>query len=300
MKTKRILATLLAAATLTVGMGSIAVNAEESEAVSADMAALSDVAANVGIAEEVDALIDEGQLSAADASMLAQILANNDSEPFYYVNYNKLATRIPMLSDGTVAQHGLAFMNIQETESCYFRLYLNKNYDSNDATSAKNYGSLAGNVTVTPLGNFSTENTANSRCYRVYLGVDGSVPAYSNTFYYLLSSDFGKLKNETQVFQYTQRDSSSTLITNYDDEDNEYVFKKCIFVRGDVNRDGVINNTDSELVLKEVVKLGESDPSRSANNGKLDQQAFRLAADYNGDGDVDIMDVIGINKMLMK
>ncbi len=297
MKFKKLFAALLAVATLTAGMSSMAVNAEES----VDMAALSDAAANVGVAEEVDALINGGQLSEADAAMLAQALAaaEDNSEPFYYEHYDKLATRIPMLKNGTVAQHGVAFMNIQETESCYFRLYLNKNYDSNDATSAENYGSIAGNVSVTPLGNLSIENTVNSRCYRVYLGVEGSIPAYSNTFYYLLSSDFGKLKNEKQVFLYTQKDPNAGMITNYDDEDNEYVFKKCIFVRGDVNRDGVIDNTDSDLILKEIVKLGKPDPNRSANNGKLDQQTFRLAADYNGDGDVDIMDVIGVNTMLV-
>lgn len=295
-KTSRLLAALIAAAALTAGMGSMMANAEDS------MAALSDAAANVGIAEEVDALIAEEQLSAEEASMLTQMLTEaDDSEPVYYENYDKLASVIafmPGVTDGTLAQHGVAYLSGGTIKSCYIRFFVNKNVVDNNLTDLNNYFAPESNVDITAVQNLSSEDTPSLRCYRVYLGVNGSIPAGTTAFYYLLSPTLANVTSEEELYSYTQQNPkyNSTAVT---DEKGNYRFKRCLFARGDVNRDGVVDSTDSYLILKEVVQLAEPAPGRSVLNGKLDRQAFRLAADFDGDGDVDILDVTRLNTALM-
>lgn len=61
---------------------------------------------------------------------------------------------------------------------------------------------------------------------------------------------------------------------------------------GDVDRDGDVDLTDKQLVLKYYSNLMEGNPSRTSVQIDLDEVAFCLAADCDQDGDVDLYDAV--------
>lgn len=75
-------------------------------------------------------------------------------------------------------------------------------------------------------------------------------------------------------------------------------FTKCIYALGDVNRDGVVDSSDSSIMESFMVNLGASNPSRSEKEQQCDVVAFGLAADCNQDNVVNILDAIYLNHHL--
>lgn len=292
MKKRKLFAAILAVVTLTAGMNSMAVGAEENT----DMAALSKAATSVGMAEEVDALIEEEQLSAADVSVLAAALAEaNDSEPFSYVSCDVMPDNMIYKYTGEMAQYGVAFIANKQTGSCRLRFYLNKNMDNSNSLVATNYIAPNSNVAITQRTAVTANDTTNAKCYQVYMSITDSLPAYSTAFYYKLPKDLETINSVLDLHKNTSADPNNPIVT-YNSNDGNYSFRKIVFAKGDVNRDGVIDNTDSLLILKYVTKLAEVDPKSTTKN--YDEQAFWVAADYDEDNDVDIMDVIAVNRLL--
>lgn len=273
MKTfKRLTAMVLAIAAMAAGMSSVAVDAVElSELSSAEQALLN---------EELSAV------------------ASSEIEYYEYYDYHNDSALAP-------TPHYVAFFNATSLSSCYLSFYLNRNIDNNNPLLSSNYGSGASNLTVTPSGEVPENNTTDSRCYKVHLGITGSVPALSLAMYYNLSDNLNAAASEEDLDYFTSRFDDTIDRTFY--TSNGKALKKCVIAKGDVNRDGVINANDSTMILKYLTSQTAS--SRSGNNGAYDQLAFEFAADVifnnttsnleNGDGTVTLTDAIAINQYIL-
>lgn len=96
-------------------------------------------------------------------------------------------------------------------------------------------------------------------------------------------TDPGELKDNIR----NKNNSTSYLFLT---DDNDYL--RCsVFCKGDVNRDGLINSTDSEYVLAYVTENFNA-PSY------CNEELFRLSADLNGDKNITIIDVIELNSLI--
>lgn len=76
------------------------------------------------------------------------------------------------------------------------------------------------------------------------------------------------------------------------------LFTKCLYALGDLNRDGIIDSSDSSIMESFMVNLGAPNPSRSEKEQQCDVVAFGLAADCNQDNVVNILDAIYLNHHL--
>lgn len=76
-------------------------------------------------------------------------------------------------------------------------------------------------------------------------------------------------------------------------------FTKCVYALGDLNRDGIVDSSDSNIMESFMVNLGAPNPSRSEKEQQCDVVAFGLAADCNQDNAVNILDAIMLNKYLV-
>ena len=75
---------------------------------------------------------------------------------------------------------------------------------------------------------------------------------------------------------------------------SEWYFYKLTYAMGDVNRDGEVNIDDGNLILKRTVGLMTDNPNRTdPQQKKLDKIAFDLAADYDKNGTINVLDYLG-------
>jgi hypothetical protein len=108
-------------------------------------------------------------------------------------------------------------------------------------------------------------------------------------------------ENADESFDQTEYDlneafsyGSSTMLST---SKGKY-FTKCTYSLGDVNRDGVVDEKDSQILSSFMVMYGTPDPSRTEKEQECDMVAFGLAADCNQDEVVDMIDTIVLNKYL--
>ncbi len=286
MKIKKLFATLFAVTMLTSGATTLVSDAEDSVNLLTQEELLSSQNA---VLEEC---ISNGELNQEEAEqILSELSYVMDSQTESYKSYTRY-------NDSNIAptSHVLAFFTTTNTYTCFIPMYLNQNIITNNPLTLSNYVAPESNANVTQVS--EQENIAYTRKFHVKLTV--SDPSYISAnkiaFYYLIPGDLSTSPNyvssELELLKYTSQNYANDTINTITDVNalQGYPLKKCVVARGDVNRDGIVDSDDSILIQKEIVGL--------MTGSTLNKLAFRLAADCDGDGSVDILDVITLNSYL--
>lgn len=167
---------------------------------------------------------------------------------------------------------------------------MNQNIDNNGATVQSNYHTFYNNITATPLGEVPELATYLTHAYKVNISISGNLSANKCLFYYSFSpnANFANIITNSDLNASTGAETIYTIATpSY----SSVPLKKCIFAKGDVDRNGIINSFDSLQVMKYSAGL--------LQGNALDEEAFRLAADCNNDGQINSSDVELINKYIL-
>ncbi len=172
--------------------------------------------------------------------------------------------------------------------------YINTNILSANPTDSDLFEICAGYNGLASLGTV-TSSTYSSTCKRIFakFTVLGNPTTYSPLFtYYLDGVDYTTVNSEYNLHQMTSPSystPSSILYTNTGD-----TLMKGLFALGDVDRDGDVDSDDAYSVQK--YKLGNyaATSGRTTAEATYDEAVFRLAADFNHDGQVNIADAAAI------
>lgn len=281
---------VLAAGTMLASMTAFSANAAD-EATIAQMQSTLD-----GMAVEQAEMSAEALAIAQTQEMLAEV--QSDSKSFEYPYFNKYVG-----SNVAQTQHYLAAIPVYGQAfpdtgvGVYF--YVNTNILPGSPVSKDNFKIGSGYVNGVQL-NTVTSQTDDGERRRILVKfgrTSGSISATSELFSYKLGDEDSMnnaVNSEDHLCQLTaslQAPNSLVLNSNVSGQ----TFRKCVYARGDVNRDGQVTLDDSEGVLCYLV--GTAYASRAENDGGYyDTIAFEMAADFNRDGEIDISDVVAINR----
>ena len=287
---KKLTAMVLAIAAMTASMGNVAANA-----VSVDKAKMAQNASK--IESQISSLTTSGKISAADAKLLRSQLAeavsaSNDNITFPM--YNSLPSNF-VIVDGQRADCHVAFFTYTKRDSTNFRFILNNNIGAPDPTVLANYRyTYNTGVSMTSPSNISSEDTVDGKCYETYVVIPTTLGTNKGLFSFNLGHSFAssigtpyalsqQIRNKNNK-TWNMTGINSLFIT---ETDNEY-FRMGLFTPGDVTRDGSINSTDGSYVLSYLV--------HNYNAGSYCNEAiFVMAADYDQDGSVTLLDVVAMN-----
>lgn len=291
MKKIKKLVSALAAGAMLASMAAFPVSAADEAAVAEMQSALNEM---VVTQEEMSA----DALAVAQAQeMLAEIQSTNES--FTYPYYTKYATSGVANSQhylGAIPTYGQLFPS--DGIGVYF--YVNTNIQPDSPNAMSNFmvgsGYKNGLNLINPVT--SSTETQNRRKILARFGITGSFTATSELFTYKLGDEhnMGTVNSEQVLHKWTSKDDTTLSTLLESNVDSSYTFQKCVFARGDVNRDGQLTTDDSKGVLCYLV--GTAEAARTGAGGYYDEIAFKMAADFDRDGDIDLSDVVGINRRI--
>lgn len=286
---KKLTAMVLAIAAMTASIGNVAANA-----VSADR---TEVAQRVSAIEsQISSLTTAGKISADDAKLLRSQLADvaTSDDNITFPMYNSLPSNFAIV-DGERADCHVAFFTYTLRDSTNFRFILNNNIGAPDPTALVNYRyDYNTGVNMTAPTHISSEDTVDGKCYQTYVVIPSGLDVNEGLFSFNLGHTFSSSINTPYALSQQIRNKNnatwdtaginSLFITQ---TANEY-FRFGLFTLGDLNRDGAIDSTDANYLLSYLV--------HNYNAGSYCNKAiFEMAADYNQNGTIDIIDVIAIN-----
>ena len=219
--------------------------------------------------------------------------SQSTNEIFYYPTFDEYSET----SLSTTAHYLVAIPEQTITSTTGFYFYINDNItkhtpNSNDITIGTGYKGYASIASV------SSSVYANS-CKQIFvkLNVKGT-PSGNTEFFKYKFVDSEALAQaidyESDLNTGTSRVKIKPDTVLYPNVGDKFAMK-CIYSLGDVNRDGQVTLDDSKAVMSYNVHTAEADPARG-DDGYYDTIAFKLAADFNEDGEIDIRDVVAINQ----
>ena len=274
-KIKKLVSVLAAGVMLTSIAGLSANATDETTAVTME-SVLEELNAGTLTIEQAEEMLSVGQVRSA---------------PFYYVPYdtylkNALSTSPHYLA--VVPKQGTTFES-----SLNISFYLNANIVESTPTASnlilgKRYVGHASVKSVTP--------GKNSNGYREFIA-NVSFPEKCSIDYALFTYELpfsNAIASEYDFDRYTSWRGipSSDIYTG----DDSITFKKCVYSMGDVDRDGDVDKDDQQKIGDFVVGLGRNDPNRTTEESYYDAMAFRLAADIDGSGMVELADAVAVTK----
>ena len=315
MKLKKIIASLVAVMTMASSATAIASCAEDFEAVTEEVAVSAQVIeqleelenegtisteeadASLKVVEQIEELYKSGEISDQELQDLQETLLNavadSDSEKAEYVQYYKRVNNAI-----APTQHYLAVLNgsqkLSSNQSLQASFYLNTNvlngYD--DTTNYRYDENLL--TFFTPSSSYATDT---SRQIKTTWNIKSAISANKVFMCYKLP-ETKVLIDVAVTSEYILHCKTSEYDTPSDSiktNKSGVLMAKCIYARGDVNRDGKVNADDSNLIMKYVAMLMVESNRTTSNYDKL---AFELAGDFKEDGGIDILDVIAINNWI--
>lgn len=242
------------------------------------------------IKEQVQSILDEIAAAPDEASAAAIVVARS-SEPCHYPVYDSYVT-----DKFSPSQHYLTVIPAKGemlTSSLKVNFYLNTNIISSMPKASDfilGYG-YSGCASIGSVTNSSVSNGCRKIVVPVNISkaatIDSAVFKYSLPLCDAISSeyDFHCYTSESSLFP------SSNIFTSRDN----VVLQKCVYSLGDVDRDGDVDADDVQSVMSYVAGLREKPAGRSDEEAYYDEMAFRLAADFNENGIVEMSDASGIN-----
>lgn len=282
MKTKKIFAALLAVATLTVGTATLVSHAEEP-------------------AFLLTQAFNDEMITASEMIELQNVLQNTN-ETYEYVPFNQYADTDPVTYEGLLAptQHYLAVFTNQSLSSnlnlrVYF--YLNTNID-NGFSNTSNYIYDTSKLSLINIPSSVSVNNG-ARKVNTYWHTNASFNQNELFFRYKLIHPINQeiVDSELELHRYTNETYSSSPTDEIKTNKNNISMTKCIYALGDANRDGKITNDDSILVMSYIA--GNMTASSSSSYPEYDELAFELAADFDQNNQINILDVISINQFIL-
>lgn len=295
MKTQKIFATLFAVAMLTSGTTTLISNATNvadvvvSEKVSTEQySVLNDAIQNELITEE-EAIQALNELDAVAS------VANTQ----YYVDYNHYDST---QEDPSPTQHYLAVFTPQaitnpSTTNFWAYFYIDANIAGSYTTIAR-YSSLNSAVSYYTGQNISSSLVSGGQVIKVgsrwKVSNNSTIAANSAVFRYKLPTELDSqyVTNEYELHCRTSNyydEPSLSIPTNLG-----FTMRKCVYSLGDVDRNGVVNLDDKTMIMSGIVGLLSEDNT----NGAFDHIAWKLAADCDQNGNVDILDAITLQNYL--
>lgn len=293
MKTQKIFATLFAVAMLTSGTTTLISNAANvsdvvvSERVPVEQCSiLNDAIQNELITEE------EAIQALNDLNAVASVASTQ-----YYVDYDYYDNT---QENPSPTQHYLAVFTPQaitnpSTTNFWAYFYIDANIADSYTTIAR-YSSLNSAVSYYPGQSIISSLVSGGQVIKVgsrwKVSNNSTVPANSAVFRYKLPTELNSqyVTNEYELHCRTSNyynEPSVSISTNLG-----FTMRKCVYSVGDVNRDGLVDNDDRDMIMSGIAGLLSQDNT----NGAFDQLAWKLAADCDQNGSVDIMDVITLNR----
>lgn len=257
------------------------------------MLALVASASNLGTVVSAAETADMSALSASEMQEVAKLLATTDNSIGYYVAYDYYNT-----SYLASTQHYLAVLaDNSDLESNVVTLYLNTNIVGTDYLNDSLFIASAAYADLLTFNSIDdSASTTSKKAIAVSYSLTGSTGTYSELFRYKLDN-ISSVSTEKALHRYTSYDFGSPT-TTLQTTDEFTTLYKCIFALGDVDRNGILDSTDSELVLKYAIKNMAAASDRSEAQAAYDQIAFEMAGDFNQDGKVTVADSLAINKAL--
>ena len=284
MKTfKRLTAMVLAIAAMAAGMSSVAAGAMD---VTEQMAEIS--------AEELRWLPDEQAV--INAMNTTYTMPAYD----YYASYNSAAPNEQYLSPTT---HYLAALVDTNTSlsSRYYYFYLNMNILSNDAADTGRFSvgrNFTGTATLSQIAALNNNNE--SKKMRVRFNISSMTTTECCELFTYCLGNFGEddtaVLEELDLHKYTS--SSTSAPDSYIASSITPLPVKCVYSVGDVSRDGKVDSSDATMLLAYGVQSVIPSPLRTAAEQRYDTVAFELAGDCDGSGEIDLLDVITLNKYI--
>lgn len=244
---------------------------------------------------ELDALEGAGTITAEEAQELMDSFASIQSaDTTYtypsYTTYAELAISptthylVAMVDEGATLGQG----------SIRFFLNANLGYTNCEDLSLFTFGKEYTNSRITKIG---SAPTIYPTIREVTIAVTPSPKSASSTsalFTYNLGK-FDGLKppvSEYQLHQYTSPDPTANPLSTALMCGGGYHLEKGLYSLGDVDRDGDVDNDDVTLIMNDIVG------NVTVSGSEYDKVVFKLAADVDFNGEVDILDVIAINRYL--
>lgn len=239
-------------------------------------------------------------LASSVISVSGRAANNNESPstikttPFYYTPYDYYDT-ISLAS----TNHYIAAIAPSSTtfNSSFFNVYfyLNNTIVSSNPTNSNLFSFGTGFSLITAS---MTDYSTSVKSLSTTVIKSGTPPLPSMVLKYHLdgvenntfvNTEYDLLRRTSQSYY-----SPSTLVpTSLGDS-----FVKIVYALGDVDRNGVINSDDSSEIQKYLLSLAEPLPGRTTDETAYDEMAFKLAADFNKNGTVDMGDVNSIDSYI--
>lgn len=173
--------------------------------------------------------------------------------------------------------------------------YINTNILPNSPTDSDLFTICPGYDGLASLGTVSS-STYSANCKRIFakFTVISNPTNYSSLFTYYLEGveNNNAVNSEYNLHQMTSPSStnpSSILYTNTGD-----TLVKSVFALGDVDRDGDVDYDDASAVQKYKLNNYAATSGRTTAEAAYDEAVFRLAADFNKDGQVNMADSVAI------
>lgn len=228
-----------------------------------------------------------------DMMSLYSLASLEDNDPFYYAHYDDYAE----FSISPTTHYMAAIVPYGVSLSSVFSvyLYLNNNIVSGDLTNTDRVLISDDYTSQLSLNNI-TSSSYLPTCRRV-------TPSFTRTgntlqLTPLFSYRLDDVQNNTLVdTEYEvhcltsaySNNPSSILYTNKGDS-----LEKVVYSLGDVDRDGDVDNDDVAAIQKYRLFLTQPESNRGYIEGIYDEIAFKLAADFNQDGTINLGDAVAV------
>lgn len=280
----------LAAGTMLASMTAFSANAAD-EATIAQMQSTLD-----GMAVAQGEMSANALAIAQTQEMLAAV--ENSSETYYYPYYDKYVTSGLADSQHYIAVFPSYGKNLP-TGGFGVYLYSNANILPESPRDKSHIKIGSDYVNGLQLNSITVQSeTQNRKRLLVNFGRTQSYSPMSTIFTYKLGGrDYMSVVSSEYDLYVLTNPNPSNYTTRVPSTVDGCTFPMCVYARADVNRDGQVTADDSQAVLSYLVNLAE--PYRGDEfGGCYDKLAFELAADFDGNGKIEITDVVGINRYI--
>lgn len=283
-KLKKLEALVLAFTAMFTCLSSVTANAEEQNA-------LAPVSKTAKAEQQVMELVRDGDIDQRDAERLIEKIdeISSSNTTYTFPSYTSLPTNFAALN-GEMCDTYVAFFTNSTLNSTYFRFLVNNNIGTTNPAVFSNYKKFYSNVSLANLQNLSSEDTAEGKCYSIYLGTSGSLSTNKNVFSLNLGHSFSNIVTAPSVLRDNIRNKNNTLVNSFPTQTSTNL-SMGLYTVGDLTRNGVIDDTDYDYLMAYIVEILES-------NGSKNEEIFKLAGDVNNDKSVDITDVIALGNLI--
>lgn len=217
------------------------------------------------------------------------------SDPFYYEPYDTYSSSYKALSHhylAAIVPSGTNFSN--SFFNVFFYLYndvVPSNATSNSKYIISDSFSPYVQLFTTNINNYSATTKSLNPVFLKSIG-NPQFPDVLFSYYLEGIENNSNVTSEYNVHRRTSPNYYSPSCALPTDIGSNFV--KVVYALGDCDRNGKVNQADAEAVQKYLLSISYPVPGRTPTQAAYDTIAFKLAADFNQDGTIGMVDAIAI------